>query len=185
MLSLGDELVRQGALQSRDDVLYLAIEEIRRVVDGDLSPQAARVIVAERQAEMEAASKGEPPEVVVGATAELIEMPGRRRLRGIAASRGRYTGKVVVCRGLGDLDRIACGDVVVVPYTDASWMPLFTRAGAIVAESGGLLSHSAILARELGLPALVAVRGALNLPEGALVSVDGYESTVTILDEAS
>jgi phosphohistidine swiveling domain-containing protein len=185
MLALGRSLEREGALECVDDVFYLTREEIGRFIGGQLDAAEARAIVSQRTEEMVVAGRGEPPEVVVGAVAELIEMPGRQRLRGISASRGRYTGRVVVCQGLGDLERIQAGDVVVVPYSDASWLPLFTRAGAIVAESGGMLSHSAILARELGLPAIVAVRGALSLPEGALVSIDCYDSTVTVLPEAS
>ncbi len=185
MLAVGRELEREQALESAEDVFYLTTHELRRAAEGHLKPSHCRAMVRQRRDEMEAAGRGEPPEVVVGATAELVQMPGRTTLRGISASRGRYTGKVVVCRGLRDLDRVENGDVVVVPYSDASWSPLFTRAGAIVAESGGMLSHSAILARELGLPALVAVRGALGLPDGALVSIDCYDSTVTILGEAS
>ncbi|NLI18407.1 MAG: hypothetical protein GX427_06295, partial [Actinomycetales bacterium] len=74
------------------------------------------------------------------------------------------------------------GDVVVVPYSDASWTPLFLRAGAIVAESGGMLSHSAILARELAIPAVTSVRGALALRDGELVTVDGSLGAVLRVD---
>ena len=183
-LSLGHRLVELDALGAPEDVFYLTLEEVRRVVAGDLAPHEARVIVRERTREVEIASTGEPPEVVVGEVAELISIPGRRVFRGIPSSRGRHTGRVVVCRGIADLDRISDGDVVVVPYSDASWTPLFLRAGAIVAESGGLLSHSAILSRELGVPSIVSVRGALAMDDGALVSVDGFEGTVTVLDTA-
>jgi phosphoenolpyruvate synthase/pyruvate phosphate dikinase len=162
----------------------LTADEVRRVVAGDLSAQEAQAIVSQRAEEVEIASQGEPPEVVVGDVAELIRIPGRRVFRGIPSSRGRHTGRVVICRGIADLDRIANGDVVVVPYSDASWTPLFLHAGAIVAESGGLLSHSAILSRELGVPSIVSVRGALAMDDGALVSVDGFEGTVTVLDTA-
>jgi pyruvate,water dikinase len=155
---------------------------VRRIVDASLTPAEARAIVHCRRAEVEIASTGEPTEVVVGDTADLIELPRRRTLRGIASSRGRYTGRVVVCRGLDDLERVAQGSVVVVPFSDASWNALFTCAGAIVAESGGMLSHSAILAREYGVPAVVSVRGALALDDGALVTVDGFHGTVSVLE---
>ena len=185
VLSLGRHLEEAGTLSRADDVFYLTIEELARLVEGSLAPADTRAMVAQRAEEIEFASQGEPPEVVVGEVAELVRMPSRKVLRGTPTSRGRYTGRTVVCHGIADLPRIARGDVVVVPFSDASWAPLFTRAGAIVAESGGVLSHSAILARELGLPAVVSVRGALALADGALVSVDGFEGTVTVLDEAS
>jgi pyruvate,water dikinase len=184
-LTLADRLIETGALETREDVFYLTLDELRRVVDARLTPAEALVIVRGRRAEVEIASKGEPPEVVVGDTADLIELPRRRTLRGIASSRGRYTGRVVVCRGLDDIERVEQGAVVVVPFSDASWNALFTRAGAVVAESGGMLSHSAILAREYGVPAVVSVRGALSLDDGALVTVDGLHGTVSVLEDAS
>lgn len=185
VLALADRLIDAGALEAAEDIFYLTLDELRRIVRGSLTAAEARAVVVGRRDEVEAASKGAPPEVVVGETADLVEMPKRRTLRGIASSRGRYTGRVVVCRGLDELERISEGDVVVVPFSDASWTPLFTHAGAIIAESGGLLSHSAILARELGVPAIVSVRGALALEEGTLVTVDGFEGTVAVLGAAS
>jgi len=183
-LALGAQLHDREALADAGDVFFLTIDEIRRVVSGELLPHEARAITRERSEEIAAAAEGEPPEVVVGDVAELIHLPGRRVFRGVPSSRGRYTGRAVICRSIADLDRIAHGDVVVVPHSDASWTPLFLRAGAIVAESGGLLSHSAILSRELGVPSIVSVRGALVISDGTLVSVDGFEGTVTILETA-
>ncbi len=185
VLELAGRLIETGALEVRDDVFYFTLDELRRVVDAGLTPSEARTIVRSRRAEVEIASGGEPPEVVVGDTADLIELPRRHTLRGIASSRGRYTGRVVVCRGLDDIERVDQGSVVVVPFSDASWNALFTRAGAIVAESGGMLSHSAILAREFGVPAVVSVRGALTLDDGTLVTVDGLHGTVSVLEDAS
>jgi len=72
------------------------------------------------------------------------------------------------------------GDVLVIPYSDVGWTPLFTRAGAVVAESGGLLSHSSIVAREYGIPAVVSVQGACQLKDGTLVTVDGYRGEITV-----
>ena len=75
------------------------------------------------------------------------------------------------------------GDVLVVPYSDVAWTPLFSRAGAIVAESGGFLSHTSIVAREYGIPAVVSVTGAMRLlHDGDIVTVDGYTGTVTLSD---
>ncbi|MBI2168269.1 MAG: hypothetical protein HYU28_02035, partial [Actinobacteria bacterium] len=77
-------------------------------------------------------------------------------------------------------------DVVVAPTTDPSWTPLFLVAGAIVVERGGPLSHAAIVARELGLPAVLNAVGATHkLADGMIVDVDGEEGVVTILEGAS
>ena len=69
---------------------------------------------------------------------------------------------------------------LVAEATDASWSPLFVRAGAIVVERGGPLSHAAILARELGIPAVLNVDGATKIHDGATVSVDGDQGVVVI-----
>ena len=69
-----------------------------------------------------------------------------------------------------------------VPYSDVAWTPLFSCGGAIVAESGGFLSHTSIVAREYGIPAVVSVSAAMSaIPQGALVEVDGFAGTVTVL----
>ena len=72
------------------------------------------------------------------------------------------------------------GEVLVAEATDASWSPLFVKAGAIVVERGGPLSHAAILARELGLPAVLNVEGATNFLAGRPVAVDGDLGVVVI-----
>lgn len=183
VLALGERLTELGALSGREDIFHLTRDEVRRVVTGALTPDETRTIVASRQAEIAGAEGWELPEVVVGDVVPLATAAHRSSLRGLAVSRGRYTGRVVVCRGIADLDRITKGDVVVVPFSDASWTPLFLRAGAIVAESGGMLSHSAILARELGVPAVTSARGALDLADGDLVTVDGFTGVVTRVEE--
>jgi pyruvate,water dikinase len=87
-----------------------------------------------------------------------------------------------VVRGIGDFKKLVPGDVLVIPYSDVGWLPLFARAGAVIAESGGMLSHSSIVAREYGIPAVVSVSGALQLSDDMLVSIDGYRGEVHIHD---
>ena len=74
------------------------------------------------------------------------------------------------------------GDVLVIPFSDVGLTPLFARAGAVVAESGGILSHSSIIAREYGIPAVVSVPGACGLEDGTMMAVDGYTGDMQILD---
>jgi pyruvate,water dikinase len=75
---------------------------------------------------------------------------------------------------------IEAGEVLVAPFTDPGWTPLFTVAGAVVMYLGGLLSHGAIVAREYGIPAVVNTRTATTmLRTGQLITVDGNTGTVT------
>jgi phosphohistidine swiveling domain-containing protein len=81
---------------------------------------------------------------------------------------------------VADFGKLALGDVLVIPYSDVSWTPLFPRAGAVVAEAGGILSHSSIVAREYNLPCVVSVSHACQIPDDTIVTVDGYKGEVLI-----
>lgn len=102
-------------------------------------------------------------------------------LRGWAASDGRYRGPAVVVDDAAT-STLEEGDVLVAHATDPSWTPLFVRAGAIVVEEGGPLSHAAIVARELGKPAVLNVPGIVSrLRDGAgEVTIDGTAGTVVV-----
>jgi pyruvate,water dikinase len=75
------------------------------------------------------------------------------------------------------------GDILVTPFTDPSWTPLFVTVAGLVTEVGGLTSHGSVIAREYGLPAVVGVEGAtLRIQDGQRIRVDGAEGTVEVLD---
>ena len=100
-------------------------------------------------------------------------------LRGVPASPGRVTGPVRIVHAEADFDRIESGDIVVCPGTRPSWSVIFPLIGGLVADAGGALSHPAIIAREYGVPAAVAVVGATDtLRDGEVVTVDGSEGSV-------
>jgi pyruvate,water dikinase len=88
-----------------------------------------------------------------------------------------------VVQGIQDFEKVQAGDVLVIPYSDVGWTPLFARAGAVVAEAGGILSHSSVIAREYGIPAVVSVSGACGLADNSTVSVDGYRGEIIVHDD--
>ncbi|MPZ86392.1 MAG: hypothetical protein GEV28_40885 [Actinophytocola sp.] len=103
-------------------------------------------------------------------------------LPGIAASPGAYRGTVRIVHDETEFDRVRAGDVVVCPTTSPVWSLLFPIIGALVTDEGGTLSHPAIIAREHGVPAVVATRVATaTLRDGQRVAVDGGAGTVTVL----
>lgn len=94
--------------------------------------------------------------------------------RGTPASPGVASGPARIVGGPADFPRVRPGDVLVCPYTLAVWAAVFPLASAVVSESGGPLSHPAVLAREFGIPAVVGLDGATStFPEGTLLEVDG------------
>ena len=110
------------------------------------------------------------------------ESAGDAAVNGIAASPGSYTGPVRVIRDESQFDRLRAGDVLVCPITSPVWSVLFPSIGALVTDTGGTLSHPAIIAREYGIPAVVnSGSGTSVLEDGQMVTVDGAAGTVRIV----
>ena len=183
-LELGRRLVDRGVLEEPGDIMYLYREEVEIAVRGErLDPPAAQR-AATRKAEIDRLRDVVMPEVIFGEDFEPVPAGPSiaTRLSGVPTSRGHHTGTVRVIHGVAEFERVEPGDVIAIPYSDVAWAPLFARAGAVVAESGGMLSHSSITAREYGIPCVVSVDGAMRLPDGAAVSVDGYAGEIVVLD---
>lgn len=104
-------------------------------------------------------------------------------ISGICGSSGQATGRVCLVHGPEEFDRLMPGDILVCPYTDPEWTPLFSLASGVIVDTGGTLSHAAIVAREYGIPALLAAGNATrSLPDGARVMLNATAGTVTILE---
>jgi pyruvate,water dikinase len=102
-------------------------------------------------------------------------------IHGHAASAGRYTGTVRVIAGETEFSKIRPGDVVVCPITSPVWSVVFPSIGALVTDTGGILSHPAIIAREYRIPAVVGTGNATGLlHDGQAVTVDGSAGTVRV-----
>ncbi|CCH32387.1 Phosphoenolpyruvate synthase [Saccharothrix espanaensis DSM 44229] len=103
-------------------------------------------------------------------------------LRGTPGSHGVVTATARIVRGPSDFQTVRSGEVVVCRYTDPAWTPLFTIASGVVTETGGSLSHAAIVAREYGIPAVLRVADATTrIRNGDRIALDGTAGTVTVL----
>jgi len=182
-LALGDRLVKRGLLTSRQDIFFLYDDEIRCLIAGQVSGEDFGERVVQRQAEMEAYRDVLLPEVIYGDAPPPIIAASNEKLTGTPTSRGYHTGKVKVVRSISDFPKLDEGDVLVIPYSDVGWTPLFARAGAVIAESGGILSHSSIIAREYNIPAVVSVAGAMQLCDNTTVTIDGYRGEIMVHPE--
>ena len=177
-LALGERFVQRGIIDTQDDIFYLFTDEIREIVKAGPQAQDARALVQERKDEIGRVQGLSPPDTIFGSKAPPLEPSQGEELRGVPTSRGHHTGPARILQGIGDFGKVQDGDVLVIPYSDVGWTPLFAKAGAVVAESGGMLSHSSIVAREYGIPAVVSVAGACQIEEGTMVTVDGYRGTI-------
>jgi len=183
LLALAARLVRRGLLDSEDDIFYLHWDEIRSAVNG-AGEESLRELVRSRRSEIERVRGIELPEVIYGDEPPPVLPSSAERMSGTPTSRGYYTGTVKIVHSLDDFQKLEAGDVLVVPYSDVGWTPLFVKAGAVIAASGGMLSHSSVVAREYGIPAVVSVANAMQLKDGQRVCVDGYRGWVTIIESA-
>lgn len=180
--SSATRLVEEGRLPRAEDVELLGVVELEQALAGAV---VRRDVVARRRRALATATEvGQLPRLFDGRPEAAVaeEVGEGDTLRGWAASQGRHRGRVRVVLDPATAT-LEDGDVLVAPATDPSWTPLFLTAGALVVEEGGPLSHAAIVARELGLPAVLNVAGATRrLADGGDVTVDGTEGVVRVHD---
>lgn len=107
---------------------------------------------------------------------------GKISYSGIGSSSGVYTGRARVIKNISEAAKLQSGEIMVVPFTDPGWTPLFSLAAAVVTEFGGILSHAALISREYGIPCVLNINGITDLiKDGAIIEVDGSEGSVTVL----
>lgn len=187
LLEIGRRLVANNGLAAADDVFHLVPPELLAALAGRLKGEALRHRVADRQKLCAEWQANPAPEVIhEGAAAPLSASlapaesgAGGDAWRGTAVGAGCAAGTARTLHRPEDGDRLVAGDILVAPSTDPAWTPLFLKAGGLVMETGGYLSHGAIVAREFGIPAVVNLPGILAaLPDDAHLEVDGWRGTV-------
>jgi len=181
---LAERFVKDGVLDARDDIYYLTRQEIHALVEGTGNVKELQKKIQAHKDNIERSRDIVMPEIIYGNAAPPIDLlkGDAKKLTGIPTSSGYYQGRLKVVRSTDDFHLVEKGDVIAIPYSDVAWTPLFAKAGAVVAESGGILSHSSIVAREYGIPCVVSVNGACSLPDGSNIIVDGYQGAVSILE---
>jgi len=182
-LALGSTLRWDGYLETDTDLFFLNFDELAELARGRLAPGEAKKSIAARRAELEEDVNADIPDIICGEDGAARERPlpeNAKYLNGIPGSAGRARGRARIVRDPSLIDAaLTRDDILIVPFMDTGWTPLFASIGGIVAETGGQLSHSAIVAREYGLPAVVSVERATRmLDEGDLITIDGSTGRV-------
>ena len=181
-VKLGEQLARQEVLEDREDVYYLYLSELSELA-GVEKPAPQKALVSSRRQDIEYYREAVLPEIILGNEQPPVLKTAKGALHGIPTSIGTYSGPARIVNGIEDFEKIQDGDVVIIPYSDVGWTPLFAKAGAVVSESGGMLSHTSIVAREYRIPAVVSVAGACRLEDGRKVTVNGYNGDVALHTE--
>jgi len=188
LLATADGLVAAGHLQRADNILYLTYREVDSLVKGRPVDQVGALIVA-RKKQRKQAEEYTLPDAWVGSVvpSKRAKVVASKSLTGMGVSAGSATGRAhIILNTEAAFEReIEPGAILVAPFTDTPWTPLFIPAAAIVVETGGMLSHAATVAREFGIPCVVLVHDATRIiHEGDTVAVDGTAGTVKIVKRA-
>jgi pyruvate,water dikinase len=188
LLELGRRLVTAGVIDRPDDVFWLRRDELLA------EPTDRTSAVAARKERWRGRRRATPPQLLPDRgwyrvfenmmPAVSHEQTGNV-LTGIGASTGQVTAPARVLGGPADFGRMRSGDVLVASITTPAWTPLFAMASAVVTDIGGPLSHSSIVAREYGIPAVLGTGVATRrIPDGSQIRVDGDAGTVTLPEAA-
>ena len=183
--------LKSGLLKKTGDIFFLNFDEVRRLVvggDSRLIKQLDELVKLRRSQFLQDSEIIQVPLLVYGNTPPHPLAPSLlysdQILQGIGASPGQAEGRVKVLRNLQNVPEIDRDTILVVPYTDSGWAPFLLRAGGLIAEVGGRLSHGAIVAREYGIPAVMDVRGATwLLQDGQRVRIDGSRGIVELSND--
>lgn len=192
-LALGREFAARGLLATPRDVFFLTTGELLGAVEGAGLAPNLKALVALRMTEQEAAAqRSDPPErielrgpaIAPSWHAPSVEKDTSRQRSATGCSAGQATARARVIRD-PRTETLSPGDILVARHTDPGWIAVFCNASAIVVERGSLLSHSAIVARELGIPCVVGLKGATNwIVDGETIFVDGATGQVERCDAA-
>ncbi len=166
VLGLGEGLVLKGIIEKPDDVFYLHYDEITKIIEENTQTREIGGKIIRRRRRIEQDAQIIPEDTICG---DQIETRPERSicepefLTGICGSSGFKQGYAYVVEDPGKINRVLTPrDILVVPFSHVGWTPLFSKIGGIIAETGGQLSHTSIIAREFGIPAVVSVPRAMG-----------------------
>jgi len=179
-LKVGEMLHGRGMLEQAGDVYYYEIDELLELLESGVA--IGVVELACRKEQLALWRTVIPPAVIGKGAIVTPDAKGEVVVTGMAAAAGTYTGRARVIGAVTEAALLEEGDVLVCDLTTPPWTPYFAVIGALVTNIGSVLAHGAIVAREFGIPAVVATGdGTIVIPDGATVTVDGTAGTVTVV----
>ncbi|HWR06024.1 phosphoenolpyruvate synthase [Sporomusa sp.] len=175
-------LVADGILKRPEDAYWFSLQEIKEII---ATRQADKTVISRRKEKFANDAKLTPPRVITSEGEIITAKPGAHvppgALAGSPVSAGTAEGRARVILKLEEA-KMDKGDILVAPYTDPGWTPLFPLAAGLVTEVGGLMTHGAVVAREYGIPAVVGVDNATQkIQDGQKIRVNGTQGFVEFL----
>jgi len=188
---VGKRLFASGVIAASEDVFYLTAGELRESL-ATLPAVGRQALAEQRRAEIDYFHAISPP-MALGMQPQQPTTSGQRStsegwlgkrsqlLRGHAGSPGVAQGPARVVRSLSEAGKLEPGDILVAESLSSSWTPLFAVAAGVVTDTGGILGHAAVVAREYGIPAVLGTEvGTSSIRDGQVVELDGNQGIVRI-----
>lgn len=185
-LETGEMLTRKGILDDRESVFLLSLEEMQTVIGSDHFIEAWKKHLHEKKEEFERNRTLTYPEEFTGSIPQPLAQPapaitGGEKIKGLPLSKGMITATARILITTDHMKSFKRGEILVVPACEPCWSALFPLASGFIAETGGLLSHAAILAREYNLPAISGIaRATRRIPPGARVTLDANNGWIIL-----
>jgi pyruvate,water dikinase len=213
IIACGKRLFRRNLIESIEDVAYLTFHELVEIMEalvyneeitkyhyGALVPNLVRERKEDARLSADADAPltfGNIPEKmtdpigikVFGIIDDILHPKGEKeveeRLEGFPGAPGVVEGPARVIMDYKDFQKVKAGEILVCPYTGTAWTPLFIKIGGVVTDTGGMLTHAAIAAREYGIPAVVGTWNATNsINDGDTIKIDGNVGIVEVINRA-
>lgn len=210
VIACGKRLHRKGLLEDAEDVIFLTFHELREVMEGLVRNLDVAVyhykalvpdLVKERKEDAQMADQLEAPLTignvpekmtdpigvkVFGIIDEILHPQGelevKERIEGFPGAPGVVEGPARVVLDYKEFQKVKAGEILVCPYTGTAWTPLFMKIAGVVTDTGGMLTHAAIAAREYGIPSVVGTWNATHsIGDGDIIRVDGNIGVVEVL----
>ena len=186
LLEQGKRWAIRGVLKESEDIFWMERKHLLGLLKGSLRPPEVQEVVHKYQRTTILYRNFTPPPAIVGrgGPLQLTNHSTEQTFTGVACGSGQVTARAKVVHSLEEADKLQKGDILVAPYTNPGWIPLFSLASGIVMEEGGLLSHGAVVARECGIPTVLQIKDAVRIfQDGQLLHIDGDLGVVEIMEE--
>ncbi|MHA2267922.1 MAG: PEP-utilizing enzyme [Promethearchaeota archaeon] len=184
-LEIGRRLTEKGYITEENQIFFLCKQEIKNLAfeifsDNEIQKLSSEVL--KRQKDFKMYENKIPPKFLLGSREfddTVIHNKDSKVFHGIPASQGITTAPIRVLHNINLISTIRVGEILVVPQTDPGWTPVFSKIGGLITETGGILSHGAVVSREYGIPAVTNISNACNMfKTGQLVMINGYDGTI-------
>jgi len=182
--ALTETLREKGYLLKKFDIFNLTLSDLQRIIDRRLSPTDCRQIVEQRKKECQENAAVQPPDIIYESGERIITpLKPADFHTGEPLTFGRIRAHARIIADFSQAPALQKGEILVTHHSDPGWTPLFMVAGGVIVEVGGLICHAAMVARELGIPAVVLKNATRLIPDGAVVELDADLGSVKIIEK--